>query len=331
MLTSITSGEETPMTLARTMTRRLWDASRPLTAVGFAMLFVFALSLAGLLVDQRLVGGAPVWLKPAKFAISTAIYALTFAWIFTYLRSWPRLTRIVGVTTAAILVLEVALIDVQAARGTTSHFNVGTWLDGLIYGVMGSAILIAWAASVALTVALFRQRFTDEALGWAIRLGLLITVLGSATGGLMTRPTDSQLATARTTHRVAVVGAHTVGAADGGPGLPGTGWSLGHGDLRVPHFIGLHAVQVLPLLAWLIRRVAPVGRRRAVLLGAISYVSLFVILLWQALSGHPVFAPGGAALTALLLWAAATAIGLPLAMASSRLGTHAGSMDIMVS
>ena len=97
------------------------------------MVVVFVLTLAGLVADPRVILGAPVWLKPAKFAISTAIYAMTFAWIFTYLAAWPRLTRIVGATTAAVLVLEVALIAVQAARGTTSHFNVGTPLDGAIF------------------------------------------------------------------------------------------------------------------------------------------------------------------------------------------------------
>ena len=46
----------------------------------------------------------------------------------------------------------------------------------------------------------------------------------------------------------------------GGPGLPVTRWSTAGGDLRVPHFMGIHGLQVLPLVGWLLGR----RRRRAV-------------------------------------------------------------------
>jgi len=278
------------MSIMRTQIDRLWGASRPLTATGLGMLLVFAASLAAMAVDHSTILGAPTWLKPAKFAISTGVYALTLAWIFTYLPDRPRQTTIVGWITAVVMVLEVAIVGVQAARGVTSHFNVATALDAALFGIMGSAILVAWGAAIALTVALFRQRFADEAFGWALRLGMVLTVMGQATGGLMTNPTQAQLLAARTT-RMTVAGAHTVGARDGGPGVPITGWSREHGDIRVPHFVGLHAVQLLPALAW---AVGPLGssvrRRRAVFVASAAYAALFVILLAQALNGQPLLA-----------------------------------------
>ena len=207
-----------------------------------------------MLVDPRIITGAPAWLKPFKFAVSTAIYSLTLAWIFGWLSDWPRVRRVVGWTTAIVFVLEVAIIDAQAWRGTTSHFNVSTPLDAVLFFVMGGAILLQTLVSVAVAVALWRQRFTDRALGWALRLGMTLTIVGALTGPLMTRPTAAQLADARAGGRMTTAGAHSVGGTDGGPGVPVTGWSREHGDLRVPHFIGLHAIQALALIAVGLRR-----------------------------------------------------------------------------
>ena len=290
------------MRTLRTRLAALWQASPPLTAVGLAMLVVFVPTAIGVVVDPRLVTGVPAWLKPAKFTISIALYCLTLAWIFTCFDGWTRMKRGVGWLSAVVLVIEIAIIDLQAARGVTSHFNVATALDGVLFTVMGTAILLLWLASIVLTIAAFRQRFADGALGWAIRLGLLITVVGAATGGLMVRPTAAQLAAART-GRIVVAGGHTVGAADGGPGLPGTGWSLEHGDLRVPHFLGLHALQLVPLIAFLLRGVESQRRRRRLVIAcAASYGSLFAILLTQALRGQSVTAPDHATLAVLAAW-----------------------------
>jgi hypothetical protein len=154
---------------------------------------VRAASLIGLLVDPRVITGAPAWLKPAKFAVSTAIYMLTLAWIFTFLPEWPRTRRVVGWMTAVILVLEVTIIDTQAWRGTTSHFNIGTAFDLVLFAIMGAAIAVQTLSSAAVAVALLRQRFDDRALGWALRFGLVITIVGATTGSLMTRPTTAQL------------------------------------------------------------------------------------------------------------------------------------------
>jgi hypothetical protein len=301
-----------PATEAPRILNQLWLASRPLTAVGALMLALAAASLIGIFLDPRVITGAPAWLKPFKFAISTAVYSFTLAWIFQWLPDWPRARRIVGWTTAIVFVLEVVIIDAQAWRGTTSHFNVSTPLNAVLFMVMGAAILLQTFVSVTIAVALWRQRFQDKPLGWALRLGMTLTILGALTGPLMTRPTAAQLSAARAGKGMTIVGAHSVGGTDGGPGVPVTGWSREHGDVRVPHFLGLHAIQVLALLAIGVRRWRrPESVRvKVVLAGAVSYASLFSLLIWQSLRGQSVAAPDTITLTSIVIWIVLTAFTL---------------------
>jgi hypothetical protein len=292
------------MRAAMNVIKRLWRTDAPLTAVGILMIAALAASLVGVWLDPRTITGAPAWLKPAKFSASIAVYSLTLAWVFTYLPAWRRTRRIVGWTTAVVMLVEIAIIDLQAWRGTTSHFNIGTVLDGILFTVMGAGILLQTVTSIAVAVALWRQVFADRAVGWALRLGMSLTIIGAMTGGLMTRPTAEQLADARMTQRIEVAGAHTVGAPDGGPGLPGTGWSLEYGDLRVPHFLGLHALQAFALLVLALpARWAEPKRVRVVLTAAASYAGLFSILLWQALRGQSVVAPDATTILTIVAWA----------------------------
>jgi hypothetical protein len=300
----------TPLPRLRFVVARLWALDRPLTATGLLMIGAFGASIAGLVLDPRLIAGAPAWLKPVKFAISTSIYSLTLAWVFSYLESWPRVRRVVSWTTAIVFVLEVALIDLQAWRGTTSHFNASTAFDAALFATMGIAIVTQTLISILVAIALWRERFARAAIGWTLRLGMAITIVGAASGGLMTRPTTAQLAQVHATGRMPVAGAHTVGAPDGGPGLPLVGWSRDHGDLRIPHFVGLHAIQVLPLIAFAIARITNVERRRVrlVLVTAGSYAALFGLLLWQALRGQSTIAPDATTVAAFAVWMGTTLV-----------------------
>jgi hypothetical protein len=126
---------------------------------------------------------------------------------------------------------------------------------------------------------------------------------------VMTRPTREQLGEMRA-GQASVSGAHTVGARDGGPGIPATGWSREHGDLRVAHFLGLHALQVLPLSVLALRRTraSSVQRKRLAFTLAGSYAGLIGIVLGQALRGQALLAPDASTFAALFVWAALTAV-----------------------
>lgn len=287
------------------------DPLMPTAALMGGLTLVFG---AATLLDPRMVDGAAAWLKPTKFAVSTAIYSATLAWVLTHLSDWPRLSRRVAMITSVVFAVEVGLIALQAARGTSSHFNTRTVLDGAIFSTMGIAIGVQTLAALATAVALWRQPFADAARGYALRFAMTIAVVGASVGGLMTMPTSAQIAAARATGQMPRVGAHTVGAPDGGPGLPVTGWSRDRGDLRVPHFVGLHALQVLPFVVLVMgRRLSVAARGRLALGAAASYAALCAILFAQAARGQSVASPSSPVVTALAVWAVVT-IGFGLAV-----------------
>jgi hypothetical protein len=283
-----------------------------LTILGFLMAADLVLCLFGLVVDHRVITGAPAWLKPVKFALSTMIAAWSFAFCIASVTIWPRIGRGLDVVLAAALFIEIALIDMQAARGTSSHFNVATHFDGAVFAVMGVSIACIWLAMLLLTAVLFRQSFAHSAWGWSLRLGMVLALIGTGSGGLMTVPNSRQLADAHATGRLSIVGGHTVGAPDGGRGLPVTGWSADHGDLRIAHFLGMHGLQVLPLLAWWIaRRRVPVSewtQRNLIFAAATSYLALFGLVLWQAFRGQSIAQPDGLTLESFAVWLVGTAI-----------------------
>ena len=278
----------------------------PLTYSAVAMLPLLALTVIGIIVDPRVITGAPAWLKPAKFAASLGIYAFTLLWLLGRVKGKQRLVWIIGTASAVAVMVEWVVVALQAFRGTTSHFNVATRLDWTLFSVMGIFVVMIWVANLVAAILLIRQPETDQAFGWSLRLGLVTALVGGAMGGAMLAPTTEQVATMGS-GSVTTVGAHTVGAADGGPGMPITGWSTVAGDVRVPHFFGLHGLQILPLAGWLISRSRrfPAGQKvKLVVLSSLGYLSFTGILFWQAMRGESVVAPGPAtviSLAALLL------------------------------
>ncbi|MFZ3469907.1 hypothetical protein ACODT3_27470 [Streptomyces sp. 4.24] len=304
---------------------------RPLMVFAGAMVLWAVGSAVGLLVDGRTLLGAPIWAKPFKFAVSLAAYALSLAWMLSLLgRARPRLARPAwwaGTVVAAASTVEMVLITGQAVRGRQSHFNQATPFDAQVYQAMAVTVVVLWVGTLVIAVLLFRARIADRATTWAIRIAAVLALAGAGTGFLMTRPTDLQLAA---DEEGAPVGGHAVGVPDGGPAMPLTGWSTTGGDLRVPHFVGMHALQLLPLfvlvLAVLAARYAGLReervRLRLVLVAGASYGAVLALLTWQALRGQPLTAPDGQTLGAAALILAAGAAGVLLTLLRAR-GTGA--------
>jgi hypothetical protein len=291
----------------------LWKTHAPMATLAVFCTVLTVFFAAGVLLDPRYITGAPAWLKPLKFAISTLVYSLSMIWLLSHLPK-SRLRTIAGNTTIVLLTLELIVIGIQAARGVQSHFNVSTLLDGAVFSSMGLMIAILWGANLLLAIALLRQKIADAPMGLALRTGLVIAVVGMAQAFIMTSPTAQQMASWQAGGAVTVAGAHTVGAIDGGAGIPVTGWSTQSGDLRVGHFFGLHALQILPLLAWLLANttLSPARRLRLIAIAGAYYLAITLLVTWQALRAESFVAPSSltimvfSTLTALALLATVT-------------------------
>ncbi|MDY1004472.1 hypothetical protein [Curtobacterium sp. CFBP9011] len=288
-----------------------------LMTVAAVMALCAVVSVVGLLVDPRTVLGAPLWAKPLKFSVSILLYAVTWAWLIAHLPRWRRLAHRLGTVIAVTLLVEQALILWAAATGTTSHFNVSSPLHVVVWGVMAVSITVLYLCTFVTSVALFFLRLPTPALTVAVRLGAVIALGGIGVAFLMTGPTPTQL-----TSPDGIVGAHAVGVVDGGPGVPVLGWSTTGGDYRVAHFVGMHALQLIPLLALavtvLARRVpqlrSDTTQVRIVVVVALAYAAGTLLLTLQAAAGQSVVHPSAAvsAVAGAVLLVAAAAVVLTL-------------------
>lgn len=261
---------------AREFLSEIYRRNRVLAVLGWLHLAALVVLLCVAPFDTRTIMGLNPWIKPLKFLVSIAIYAWTLAWFVGYLRAHPRAVRLVSWGTVFVFVVEMACIISQAARGTTSHYNQATPYDAAVFSTMGAMITLNTLLAT-ITLGLFFRRTTPplaSAYLWGIRFGLLIFVLASLEGMAMIMQS-----------------AHTVGAPDGGPGLPFVNWSTRAGDLRVAHFLGFHALQLLPLAGFALSRLKtdwPQRRQVACILTlALLYLAGVSLIFWQAMSGRP--------------------------------------------
>ncbi|WP_433295722.1 hypothetical protein ACQP2F_36555 [Actinoplanes sp. CA-030573] len=296
----------TTATALRTAAR--WH--RPLLVLTAGMAVFALVTAVGIVADHRVITGAPAWLKPFKFSVSFAVYGLTLAWMLSILPRRSRAGEWAAVAIVGVAFVEVGIIVLQAARGTTSHYNETSPLNAALWQAMGMAILVLFLAHAVIAIVAVRQKIKDRANAYAIRLGLGLSLLGMLAAVPMVLPGQAPAGVDD------ITGAHSVGVPDGGPGLPLTGWSTTGGDLRIGHFVGLHALQALPLLAFLLGRTSLDGIRRArlLLVAGGAYGVLTVLLTWQALRAQPLLHPDALTLGAWAALAAATATATALVL-----------------
>lgn len=234
-------------------------------------LISLALALAFLIltrVSQLQVAGVNAWYKPFKFAASIAIYSFTMAWYVSYLGPSFN-TKVFNTVVIVLFGFEIVYIALQAYRGQLSHFNISTPLYSLLYSAMAIAASVVTLYTAYIGLLFFQNQFPalEPHYLWAIRISILLFVVFSFEGFVM----GSRMA-------------HTIGGPDGGSGIPLLNWSTKFGDPRIAHFIGMHALQVIPLVSYYLLK-----NTKATLLLGLLYGLLALAILIQALKGKPLF------------------------------------------
>jgi hypothetical protein len=272
-----------------------WNINKPLTVLTVVCITIAVLAMFGVLADPRQILGQPVWAKTTKFAISLSLYGATMTWMLGMLKT--RASRFAGNIIGGALILEMVLLITQAFRGRAMHFNISTPIDTALWGTMSFGILVFSITAIIATILLLRIKLESRALLWSLRLGLIVAVIGFAQGGLMTGPNSLQMKALQSGQKLEMIGAHTVGVIkDGGSGIPFLGWSTDHGDLRIGHFIGMHGLQIIPLLGiFLMRRrsswLSESHKVGLVFIGASGYLGLVGLVTWQALRDQSIVSP----------------------------------------
>jgi hypothetical protein len=248
-------------------------------------------AIAGLVFDGRFINGERAWIKPLKFSISFSVYGYTLIYFSQFLTKNRGFFQ--RISQAALLgtTVELSAIILQVLRGTTSHFNTSSPFDHTIFLITVLAIMPVSFGIVAMFVMLLAEEKLPPVLGLALRWALFLTIIGLIPGLLMILPAKILGIALHQMH----TNGHTIGYPEGGPGLPWLGWSTVAGDLRVAHFVGIHSLQILPIVGFVISKLfsrLPIVRQQTLVINAgMTYLGWIFLLTWQALMAEPLVAP----------------------------------------
>lgn len=203
--------------------------------------------------------------KPALFGISGGITMWSLAWLMTQLRP-KQLDRLLVNSLAIALLMEVVLITLQYWRGVPSHFNHSTNLDAAIEFSMLGLILFVTGGIFYLTVRTCWLRAIEPAMAIAIRGGMLLLAISCLLGIATSVLGEMNLTAGRS--------AELLGRA---------------GVLKFPHGVALHAIQMLPFVAWLARLLNLDHSVRIVTSALVAQILFLLYALWQTGYGRDRF------------------------------------------
>jgi hypothetical protein len=220
--------------------------------------------------------------KAATFGLSFGLTLATVAWISHLVPLTGRSRNVLLGAFTGVSVVETALVSMQTWRGVPSHFNFETGFDTAVSMTLAAGGFVIIATIIGMTLAAFRAGGTQTpAMRLALRFGFATLLVALAVGAAM-------IATGSVAAR--------------GPN-PSVAYETA-GFLKPAHAVTMHAILVIPALAWLLTftRWGENQQTNIVRLGIVGYTTLAVVIIAESVTHtSPLAAP-------------------PLAMAVSGLG-----------
>ncbi len=258
--------------------------------IGFYFSFLCLLvSILGLIIDVRILQYVPIWLKPFKFSISSMIFIGSILYFLKYISN-QKFIHLTNKIVSYGLMIELFIIFLQAFRGRMNHFNNQTVEDMILFQIMAITIVCVWLGFGVYAWKLFKTSEYENVFFFkGLQVGAFITFLTMPFAFTMPQPSKAQLQEIiKNKSQIGlIVGSHTVDEKDPTQTYPLTGWAKTGGDLRIAHFLGVHALQILPILAFLLNGInLSIPNKKRILTTVALFYFLFVLLtLVQALNG----------------------------------------------
>jgi len=231
MTTIISSTTRSPTALALGVHwSRLRRIERLCSLIGVVLVASGLIHAGVFAIDGGPLYGPVSWRKAITFGLSFGTTLITVTWVASYLTLSPRARGWLLGIFAADCVLEVAGITIQAWRGVPSHFNTETPLNTVIAMnlAVGGGVLIVVLTTLAVTAFRGPIAATPD-MRLALRAGFVFLIIGLATGAAMIARGE-----------ILIKSGHLQAGYDTA------------GSLKWVHGVTLHALLVLPALAWLL-------------------------------------------------------------------------------
>ena len=205
--------------------------------------------------------------KPILFGFSAGITLFSLGWVAGKL---PRRLgdNLLLPIIAIAMVIEVGLITLQQWRGVPSHFNRETPFDFAILGSIELLILLVSLGIFELTRRTFGKLDAQADIAFAIRGGMVLLSLSCLLGFVILGWGHYQMGLGRSPE--------IFGAA---------------GVMKFPHGVPMHAIQLLPMLAWFMKRLdIPLHRRTlSVTLALLAMCTFTIYSVLQTFTGRARF------------------------------------------